>query len=83
MNTIEQLKQLAVKTFAAILPFSADSCSPFKMMTTIQIDGEVKPVLLAGVAHGKIEDGHIMAVLNPDPDLADEIKGGVGYAFTL
>lgn len=48
-------------------------------MTTTKIDGEAKPVLVVGNAHADFDDGHVIAVLNPEQSLADEIKPGVGY----
>ena len=40
---------------------------------------EVKPLLLIGNAHSKIEDGHCIAVLNPDMELVDSLVAGCGY----
>lgn len=79
MNTAQQLQQIAVSTFLAVLRASTENSSGFRILITTTIDGEMKPLLMIGSAHGCIEDGHVVAVLNPDQDLCDEIKACCGY----
>ena len=51
-------------------------------MTTTEIGGEAKPVPVVGNAHAHFDDGHVIAVLNPDKSLADEIKLSIAYGST-
>jgi len=73
MDIINHLNEVATHVFLGVLPVSADDSAPFKMQMTIQVDGEVKPVVIVGTAHGRIEDGNCTAVLNPDPVLRDQL----------
>jgi hypothetical protein len=83
MNTVEQLKEVAVNTFLAMLPASADDNSAFRVLLTTKVDGEVKPLLLIGNAHGAVEDGHCLAVLNPDPALCERLVAGCAYTHGI
>ena len=83
MDITEQIKQVAVNTFLAILPASADDDAAFRMLLTVKIGGEVKPLLLLGNVHGKIEDGHVLAVLNPDKELCEQFVAGVAYTHGI
>lgn len=73
MDVIHQLKDVALKTFLGILRASADQDARFQTQLTVSVNSETKPVVLIGTAHRKIEDGWCAAVLNPDPDLRDEL----------
>jgi hypothetical protein len=73
MNIIDQLKETATRVFLGVLPVSADHSAPFKAQITIKVNGEVKPVVLIGTAHSKVEDGNVTVVLNPDPLLRDQL----------
>ena len=66
MNNIEQIKQVAVSTFLAILKNNAGDNGKFRMLITTKIGDEIKPLLLIGTAHSRVEDGHVRAVLKPD-----------------
>jgi hypothetical protein len=79
MNAAQQLKQIAVTTFRAILRASTENSSGFRILITTTVDGEMKPLLMIGSAHGGIEDGHVVAVLNPDKELCDELQACCGY----
>jgi hypothetical protein len=79
MNTAKHLQQIAVNTFLAILRASDQDHSGFRILITMTVDGEMKPLLMIGTAHGGIEDGHVVAVLNPDQDLCDELQACCGY----
>ncbi len=58
MNITEQIQQVAVNTFLAIMPSSADDNGAFRMLMTAKVGDEVKPLLLIGNIHGRVEDGH-------------------------
>ena len=79
MDLVETVKQIAVSFFRSILPFSAAQNGTFKALLSAKVGDEVKPLLLIGNAHSKIEDGHCIAVLNPDKTLVDSIIAGCGY----
>jgi hypothetical protein len=83
MNITEQIKQVAVNTFLAILPASGDDNAAFRMLMTVKVGDEVKPLLLIGNVHGKIEDGHILAALNPDKELCERFVAGVAYTHGI
>jgi hypothetical protein len=83
MNIAEQIQKVAVNTFLAILPASADDNAAFRMLLTVKVGDEVKPLLLIGNVHGKIEDGHVLAVLNPDKELCEQFIAGVAYTHGI
>ena len=83
MNITEQIQQVAVNAFLAILPASADDDGTFRVLMTAKVNGEIKPLLLIGNAHSRVEDGHVMAVLNPDKELCDELVAGCAYSSGL
>ena len=66
---------MAVNHFLNVLQMSADHQGRFKTVITVQIDGESKPLLIAGTAHGAVEDGSCIAVLNPERELVDKLSG--------
>jgi hypothetical protein len=80
----DEVQKIAVEVFKSVLrvsggePKSGDH-GLFNMMLTTRINGEVKPLLLKGNAHHEIEDGHCIAILNPDPSLSKEVKAGMAY----
>lgn len=51
----------------------------FKGIVTISVDGVAKPLLILGNAHGRVEDGEIILVLNPRKSLIPDLKPGVTY----
>lgn len=82
MNNIEQIKQVAVSTFLAILKNNAGDNGKFRMLLTVKVGDEIKPMLLLGTAHSRVEDGHVLAVLNPDRELCDTLSSS-GYDSSL
>lgn len=80
MDVVEIVKQAAVSFFRSILPFSAAHNGTFKALLSVRVGEEVKPLLLLGNAHSKIEDGHCIAVLNPDTDIVDSLIAGCAYS---
>jgi hypothetical protein len=77
-NLVERIKAIAVAHFLAVLYASADHQAPFKILITTQVGGTRKPLLIVGTAHGKVEDGSCIAVLNPDQELIDKLGGSWG-----
>ena len=77
-DLVERVTAIAVSHFLAVLSASADHQAPYKILLTIQVGEEQKPLLLVGTAHGAVEDGSVIAVLNPDQDLVDKLNGGWG-----
>jgi hypothetical protein len=83
MNIKAQIQQAAVKFFLGILHSSAGDQAPFKALITVEIDGELKPLLLVGTAHSRVEDGSCIAVLNPDRELVGILSGSYGGNATV
>ena len=83
MNNIEQIKQVAVSTFLAILKNNAGDNGKFRMLLTVKVGDEIKPLLLIGTAHSRVEDGHVLAVLNPDSELCDTLSSSGYYSSLL
>ena len=79
MNIVEQVKQTAVSSFHNILRASAHHNGRFRMVLTTRAGDTDKPLLIVGNAHGVVEDGHCIAILNPDKELADLIRPGCAY----
>lgn len=79
MELIEQIKQLAAGYCRAAMAIGPDDNGTFRMLSTIDVAGEAKPLLLLGNAHRKYDDGHCIAILNPDAGLADKLVAGCGY----
>ena len=77
-----RVKEIAESVFRSVLKVSADSQGTFRLIISAKIDNEEKPLLILGNAHGEIEDGHCIAILNPDEDiLSDErVIAGSSYA---
>ena len=50
----------------------------FKKTIELEEGGE-KNLLVVGSVHREYDDGHCVAVLNPDPALVEQLNGGVGY----
>lgn len=79
MNIAEQVKQTAASSFDNILRASAHHNGRFRMVLTTRAGDTDKPLLIVGNAHGVVEDGHCIAVLNPDQALVDQIRPGCAY----
>lgn len=64
---------------AALARIAPQSSGVFKAVITVNLEGETKPLLLAGSAHAACDDGQCIAILNPARDLANEIQPGCAY----
>ncbi len=78
MDIIEQVKQMAVGYLKGVMTIGPDDEATFRMLITATVGGEVKPLLLLGNAHRKYDDGHCIAILNPDAELVDKLGAGCG-----
>jgi hypothetical protein len=80
MDIAKQIQEVAVNTFRAILPASAGDDGTFRVLLTAKVGDEVKPLLLIGNAHSRVEDGHVLAVLNPDKAVCERLAAGCAYS---
>lgn len=80
MDIIEQVKQMAVGYLKGVMTIGPDDDATFRMLITATVGGEVKPLLLLGNGHRKFDDGHCIAILNPDAELVDSLGAGCGYS---
>lgn len=78
----EELKEVVTGVFRSILSVSADTCGTFRLLITANISGTAKPLLIVGNAHKHFEDGHAIAILNPDELLLGDVAAGTGYLPT-
>ncbi len=83
MDAAKQIEKMAASAFIRHLRFTLSPDGAFKRLTTVQIAGEEKPVLLVGSAYRAFDDGHIIAVLNPDKALCDRLIGGCAYTHSI
>lgn len=73
----EDIKETATAIFRTLLRYSKENQGIFRVLLTSKHDE--KPFLIVGNAHSGVEDGHCIAILNPTPELAEEVRGGVAY----
>lgn len=81
-TVLERLMNAATDIFLGALKHT-DHGGSFKGLFTLNVDGEAKPVLLVGSAHGSHEDGQVIAVLNPDSEVNEKLAPGVAYNGAL
>lgn len=82
MKTItlsDKVEKAATNLYLCALESSAQSESTFRMLINIDFDGSIKPLLVAGRAFKSRDEGHLIAVLNPDKNLLNKIIPGCGY----
>jgi hypothetical protein len=77
-DLITPLSSMAFNVLRTLIKH-AGNASTFKGMFTMLVGEEEVPVLILGIAHYPIEDGQAIAVLNPDPDLQEELHAGTAY----
>lgn len=75
----KEVERLALEYMSMVIKTSGLADSLFRSVLEINFDGETKPLLLVGHAHPKIEDGHIIAIVNPDISLISQINPGCAY----
>ena len=75
----KKIKEVSIHLFNSVLTISANQHGTFRLLVTIQIDDQSKPLFIVGNAHSEIEDGHCIAVLNPEKSLMNEVIAGCAY----
>ena len=75
----EKIKEVSTQLFNSVLKISANHQGTFRLVVTLQIDDQSKPLLVVGNAHSEVEDGHCIAVLNPEESLMNEVIAGCAY----
>ena len=78
----DKLTKIAVDIFKVVLISSAENGGTFRILITAKVveEEEEKPLLLVGNAHSRIEDGHVIAVFNPDQEILKSLVAGCAYA---
>lgn len=71
MEIVDKIKQIATSAAISAITVAPDRNGRFKALMPFTVNGEPKPLMLVGTAHGKIGDGHVVAILNPDAILFD------------
>lgn len=79
MTLVDQVQKSAAGFLQSVSLMNTGPQAPFKILISVTVDGEAKPLLLVGNVHSDYRDGFAVAVLNPDPDLLDLFQAGVGY----
>lgn len=82
MKTItlfDKVEKAATSLYLCALESSAQSDSIFRMLMNVDFDGSIKPLLVAGRAFKLRDEGHLIAVLNPDKNLLNKIIPGCRY----
>ena len=74
MDLTKQIEEVAVSLFLPIVRANTAQNGYFRAVISVSVDGEVKPLLLLGNAHGDKEDGNCAAILNPDRALCDTLN---------
>ncbi len=75
----ERIKEVAIQLFKSVLLISTSHQGTFRLIVSVSIDNATKPLLLVGNAHSEVEDGHCIAILNPEESLMGEVVAGCTY----
>lgn len=75
----DAVRAAAVRMLDALIASAGEGRAPFRCLTAIYLNGAAMPMLMVGRADGQAEDGEAIVLLNPDEDLLDRFKPGVGY----
>ena len=83
MDIVEKLASTALGVWTSAMTAAPSNNGKFRVMLSFNCGDEVKPLLLVGIVHGRCEDGHVVAVLNPDECLVDGVStAATGERFT-
>ena len=83
-STTERLENLARDVFRATLPYISEKEPGFRVLMFLDVDGELKPVLLVGTAHPlPFEDGSCIVILNPSHGLEKIITPSTNFVGGL
>lgn len=80
---LDELQEAASTIFLSILRSSATQNGQFRLVMNSKIVDAEKPLLIVGHAHSHIEDGHVIAVLNPDKSLTSSNHPIIGASTEL
>ena len=72
---LDEIQRAVLPIFLSVMKASADHGGKFRLLITAKVNGESKPLLIFGSAHSQVEDGHLIAVLNPSKDLVVDASG--------
>ena len=76
----EKIIKIAASLFKSVLLISFDQQGTFRIVVTVDIRGEGVPLLVLGNTHSAAEDGHCIAILNPDRVLLEKVQAGCAYS---
>lgn len=77
-DQIQQMFDLATGVMNGIFITSGKPDVAFKKTIELAQGGE-RNLLVVGSVHRDLDDGHCVAVLDPDEQLLGQLNGGVGY----
>ncbi len=80
MDIAEKIKQVAASVLRNAISVGPDHDGRFRVQMPFKVGGETKPLVMMGNVHGKAGDGHVVAVLNPEVGLIDEVGTGSSSA---
>ena len=75
----DRIEELATQLFKSVLQVSTTHQGTFRLVVSVLIDNDTKPLLLIGNAHSEVEDGHCIAILNP----VESVMGGSSCGLCL
>jgi hypothetical protein len=73
MSLESKLIEFAENYHKMLMRYASEDNAYFKSIVTIAVDGSMKPLLIFGNAHGRVEDGHCTLVLNPRRSLISRL----------
>ena len=73
------IAEKAAKIFLTMLNVTSYKDGTFRVMVSIDINEQKKPLMIIGTTHPDVEDGQCIAILNPDQELIERLQAGVGY----
>ena len=79
----DKVTKMAHDFFNIVLASSGKDDAPFYMLVDVNLDGEIKPLLILWHAHPSRQDGSVLAVLNPDRMLVSELSAVCGYGVDI
>ena len=81
-DQVQQMMDVATGFMNGLFITSGKPDVAFKKLIELE-PGGAKNLLVLGSVHRTFEDGHCVAVLSPDDELAAKLNGGVGYSSPL
>lgn len=81
-DQLQQMMDVATGVINGLFITSGKPDVAFKKLIELE-PGGAKSLLVLGSVHRTFEDGHCVAVLSPDDELAAKLNGGVGYTSPI